>query len=650
MRMKSILKSCGLVLLLSAVTLTAAEWNLANREKTLNFKLTLDATALSYQVAALSKGAETVVVESSPLGIVRRDEAFTNGLAFVSAGKPKKFDTSYSMVTGKQRKLRDRGVEQSFAFKNAHGAPLEIVVRAYADGVAFAYRFPDATGKEITITADASGFNIPAGDAWMLPYDPVGVWAPAYEGDWQNKIPVGTAAPRDKRGWCFPALFNVRDHWVMLTEVGMDGSCFASHLQPKAKGGLYQMRLPETEETYGVAPQEATAKLPWQSPWRVIITGEKLATIVESSLVHHLSAPSEIADTSWIKPGRVSWSWWSDMSSPGDYEKLKSFVDLSAELGWEYSLVDCGWPDMKGGNVWQLNDYAKSKGVGLILWYNSGGKHSQVMDAGPRDLMDDPARRDAEMAKLEKAGIKGIKVDFMQSDKQYVIRLYEDILRDAARHHLFVDFHGSTIPRGWSRTFPNLLSMEAVAGAEQYWSTNFAEHAHTLDTIYVCTRNVVGPMDYTPVIFGNAKERVPHQTTNPHELALAVAFESGLLHFADSVTNYLATPDFVKRFIGQVPVVWDETKFLAGEPGKFVVIARRRGDEWYVAGLNGELVPREIILSLGFIGGGKYQAELIYDGSESRAFTEKNFTVRQKEVINLEMAGRGGFVLKLQTN
>jgi hypothetical protein len=251
------------------------------------------------------------------------------------------------------------------------------------------------------------------------------------------------------------------------------------------------------------------------------------------------------------------------------------------------------------------------------------------------------------MAKLEKAGIKGIKVDFMQSDKQYVIRLYQDILRDAARHHLFVDFHGSTMPRGWSRTFPNLLSMEAIAGAEQYWSTNFAANAHTLDTIYVCTRNVVGPMDYTPVIFGNAKERVPHQTTNPHELATAVVFESGLLHFADSVTNYLAAPDYVKRFMSRVPVVWDETKLLAGEPGEFVVIARRLGNEWFVAGLNGEAVPRIIKLPLEFLGRGKYQAELICDGNEPRGFSEKSFKVSQHETIDLEIAGRGGFVLFL---
>lgn len=638
------------VMLVQTVSMASepSNWTLENGDHNLRFNLSLHEGRLSYSVARLSDGAHAEVIESSPLGIVRLDTAFTNGLAFQGAGRLRKFDERYTMPTGKRRKLRNRGVEQAFRFKNAGGEVVEIVCRAYADGVAFAYRFPETNGAVVTITDETTGFKVPAGRAWMLPYDPVGIWAPAYESDWQNAISVGTSAPGDKRGWCFPALFNAKDSWMLLTEANLDGSSFATHLDGVATDGLYRIRLPEPEETYGVAPMEATATLPWQSPWRVIIVGNMAGDVAESSLVDHLSQSNQIGDTRWIRPGRVSWSWWSDMSSPGDFGKLKSFVDVAAHFGWEYSLVDCGWPDMRGGDVWQLNDYAKSKGVGLILWYNSGGKHSEVMDAGPRDLMHQPEVRRAEMARLRKAGIKGIKVDFMQSDKQYVLQLYCDILRDAAAHELLVDFHGSTIPRGWARTFPNLLTMEAIAGAEQYWSTNFAEHAHTFHTIYPYTRNVVGSMDYTPVIFGDAKERVPHLTTNPHELATAIAFESGLQHYADSASNYLAAPQFVQEFLRTIPVAWDETRFLAGEPGDFTVIARRHGNEWFVAGLNGRTTLRSVRLPLDFLQRGKHQAELIYDASQPRDFARRSFTVKRGEELTVEMAGRGGFALRLR--
>jgi hypothetical protein len=251
------------------------------------------------------------------------------------------------------------------------------------------------------------------------------------------------------------------------------------------------------------------------------------------------------------------------------------------------------------------------------------------------------------MARLQKAGIKGIKVDFMQSDKQYVVRLYHDILRDAAAHELLVDFHGSTIPRGWARTFPNLLSLEAIAGAEQYWSTNFAGHAHTFHTIYPYTRNAVGSMDYTPVIFGDARDRVPHRTTNPHELATAIAFESGLQHFADSASNYLAAPAFVQEFLKAIPVAWDETRFLAGEPGDFTIIARRKGPDWFIAGLNGTTTPRPVQVALNFLARGSHTAELIRDASQPREFARETFAAQRGQVLKVEMAARGGFAARL---
>ncbi|MBN1479493.1 glycoside hydrolase family 97 catalytic domain-containing protein, partial [candidate division KSB1 bacterium] len=303
-----------------------------------------------------------------------------------------------------------------------------------------------------------------------------------------------------------------------------------------------------------------------------------------------------------------------------------------------------------GGDIQDLIAYADSKGVGLILWYNSGGPHNQVPDACPCDIMDDPVKRRAEMQKLQEWGVKGIKVDFMQSDKQYVIQLYHDILLDAADYHLLVDFHGATIPRGWQRTFPNLMTMEGIRGAEQYWDVNFAENAHTFHTIYTFTRNVVGSMDYTPVIFGDAENKIPHQTTNAHELATAVAFESGLQHFADNAQNYLAQPDYVLDFLSTVPVAWDETQYIEGIPGKWIVMARRKKQDWYIVGLNGGLESRTISIPLPFLQENDYICLLITDGKQPREFTGDRLTVSKDDTLSLIMTGRGGFSARYSPN
>jgi alpha-glucosidase len=482
----------------------------------------------------------------------------------------------------------------------------------------------------------------------MLPYDAIAEWSPSYEAAWQNKIAIGKTSEAQYRGWCYPALFHVNNRWVLITEAGMDGTCFGTHLEPEAPEGRYRVRLPEVEETYGVAPQEASITLPWASPWRVIVVGTTPATILETNVVTDLSAPSEIKDTSWIKPGRVSWSWWSDKGSPHDYNRLVPFIDMSADFGWEYSLIDLGWESMYNGDVHQLLDYAKKKNVGLILWYNSGGPHNQVY-AGLRDIMDDPTKRRAEMAKLQKWGVKGIKVDFMQSDKQYVMQLYIDILRDAADHQLFVDFHGSTVPRGWERTFPNLLTSEGIRGVEQYWDPEFAENAHTFHTIYPITRNVVGPMDYTPVVFGGSPELQRNLTTHAHELALSVAFESGLQHFVDSVSAYRSQPGYVQQFLKDVPAVWDETRYLGGIPGELSLIARRSGSTWYIACLNGETLDKQVNVPLHILGKGSYTANIIEEGWTARSFEQRLETVKASDVLTLPVKGRSGFVIQLTT-
>jgi hypothetical protein len=470
------------------------------------------------------------------------------------------------------------------------------------------------------------------------------VYSPGYEKYFLNDVKTGTTSPMTS-GWCFPALFTADSSWVLLTEASLQRNYFGSHLQPEAPGGLYTIRQPEEGEGLGTGSIDATSTLPWEMPWRVIITGNRLATIVESNLVSHLNPPSVVQNTSWVKPGRSSWSWWSDAASSKDFNKLKSFVDLAADMGWEYSLVDANWNIMTGGTLEQLAQYANGKGVGLLAWYNSGGPHNKVTEQ-PRDIMSDPQRRKAEMQKLQQMGVKGIKVDFFQSDKQPVIQEYLDILKDAADHQIMVNFHGCTIPRGWSRTWPNLISMESVKGAENYiFASDYPEGTLLHNAILPFTRNVIGPMDYTPATFSNQK--YPHLTTYAYELALPVVFESGITHMADRVAAYKSLPAVPKQFIQTVPAAWDETRFLSGYPGDEAVLARRSGNVWYVAGINGEKKAKTLTVDLSFLNDGRKEATIIRDGKDARSFSSETKTVSRNARESVQVLPLGGFVMRI---
>jgi hypothetical protein len=645
-----ILISIYIIVFAFSCSIREKEWIVANKNKTLFFKLQLNNGKLSYAIDAISSdGKKRKAIEQSDIGLLREDDNFTEGFEFLETSLIKEINEEFTMLVGKQKKITNYCLEQVFTFKNKNGKRLQIIVRAYSDAIAFRYAFPDSSKGIFKVTKDITAFKVPSqGRAWIHPYMKVDTWAPSYESEWQNGIKIGTPAP-DTVGWAMPALFNTNDLWIMITEAGIDTACFATHFQQNCENGLYITRLPETNETYGVAPQYAEITLPWKSPWKVIIVGSTPKTILETNVVHSLSAPCVLKDTSWIKPGRVSWSWWSDPSSPSDFKKLIPFIDLSAKLGWEYSLLDLGWHVMKnGGDVKKLIEYAKSKNVGIILWYNSGGEHNKVSDACPCNIINDPQKRKEEFKKLQEWGVKGVKIDFMQSDKQYIMKLYQDILKDAAEYKLFVDFHGATIPRGWARTYPNLLTQEAIRGAEQYWDTVFAKNAHTFHTIYTFTRNVVGSMDYTPVIFSMPKGKVPHKTTNAHELATSVAFESGLQHFADDAKSYLSQPKYVLDFLSEVPVTWDETKYLDGEPGKLTLIARRKGQKWFVAGLNGLKENQIVTVKFDFLGEGIYKANIIKDGKDQFSYENEIIDISKNQELKINMAGRGGFVIVLQ--
>lgn len=583
----------------------------------------------------------------SAFGIKRRDESFTTGLRLESTAGPIRIDELSRLSHGKQSLIRTYANETRFEFQNENGAKLHLVVRVSDDGVAYRYAFPEEDTELYTVARELSSFNFASdGQFWGQPYDKVTMWSPAYEKFFVNALPIGSRVPFNLgTGWAFPALFKVNDHWLLLSEADLDQHYFGARLNPEPEGLEYTLAMPEADEALGYGNVEPNSSLPWTMPWRVLIIGKSLGTIVESTLIESLSEKTQLEDTNWIKSGRASWSWWSDHDSSKSFDKLKTFVDLAAEMGWEYSLVDANWNIMTGGSLEQLADYAKSKGIGLFVWYNSGGPHNEVTEQ-PRDLMFERETRRAEFARLQTLGIKGVKVDFFQSDKQDIIKLYLDILKDAADFQLMVNVHGSTIPRGWSRTYPNLMSMEAVRGAEAYtFDDTYANAAPLQNTILPFTRNVVGPMDYTPVTFTD--ELVPHETSNTHELALSVVFESGIVHLADSVEAYQGLPDAVKNFLRDVPSSWDETKFLAGEPGKFVVLARRSGNAWYIGGISGNEETRALTLDLSFLAG-DYVMTLIQDGDDKRSFREDSNHLNTPTTFDITLQPKGGFVIQLK--
>ncbi len=591
-----------------------------------------------------------VVVEPSPLGIIREDAGFEHHLEFLASEGPRTTSITYSLTQGKQIECRDHRSSLILHFATESGKKIDLHFATFNRGVAFRYSFPlpdDRSNPEekLRIIKEMTGFQIPRESRfWAQPYDEISKYTPAYERFYVDGIPSGTKAPGEQ-GWAFPMLLQTKQGtWMLITEAGLCEQYCGTRIAPKVENNLYRIRFPDPREGNHVGSAEPRVTLPMSTPWRTIITSPDLGEVVTSNIVTHLNPPNRFEQTDWIAPGRVSWSWISDHPSPRDARKLKKFVDLAAEMDWEYTLVDANWNMMQHGDVDDVLEYAREKGVGVLLWYNSGGPHNTVTEA-PRDRMHLPEVRREEFAKLQEKGVVGVKIDFFQSDKQSAMALYRDMLADAAEAELLVDFHGCTVPRGWVRTYPNLMTMEAVFGAEAYsFNADYSRKAPKHNTILPFTRNVVGAMDYTPVMFHDNK--YPHITTHAHELALSVIFQSGLLHFADSVEGFRAQPEPVKRFLRDVPVVWHETTLIDGFPGKSAVLARRHEDSWYLGGINGEKQRKEVAFPLDFLGPGKYRMLLISDGEGPRDFQVVEKTVTALDGVDLEMLPHGGFAIQ----
>ena len=512
-----------------------------------------------------------------------------------------------------------------------------LVLRLYNDGVALRYELEGLSGK---LPKELTAYRIGEGTRrWMQQ------WTDSYEGffpqaDTYKVKPVrsfsGTFTSPDGYNcrWGYPALLEPADGvFVLLSEANIERKQSASCLYNE--GELFRV-VPDKNEV--------SVEGSWHTPWRVAIIGS-LAEVVQSTLVTDVSEPSQIADVSWIKPGVVSWIYWAYNHGSNDYQIIKKYVDMAAVLHLPYVLIDAEWDTMKDGKT--IEDaiaYARLQGVQPMIWYNSSVGWVDGAPT-PKFRLNKAEDREREFAWCEKLGVAGVKIDFFSGDDQRNMDYCLDLLECAARHHLLVNFHGATIPRGWQRTWPNLLSTEAVYGAEWYNNVpTFTDKAAAHNATLPFTRNVVGPMDYTPCAFTNSQH--PHITTDAHELALTVLFESGLQHLADRPESFLSQPSDVRQFLSELPAAWDETRLLAGYPGRYVVMARRSGERWYVAGINAEQQPRQTTFMMP--ADGTFRTAIVFSDNQQNP---GHFAISQLENVRrpmtYSMAPNGGFVMVL---
>jgi alpha-glucosidase len=587
------------VALVAGVPGAASAWTVRSPGGALEAAVVQDAPGGPLRLEMRRSGTPAL---SSALGITTSDGDFSSGLTFARR-TDRTVDERFDTVVGKRLRHHLRANEMTLAFRGPRGADLQLVVRAADDGIAYRYVLPGR--GEVDVTGESSAFTAPSGTrAWLLP------WRPNYENHYED-VPLAAARPRI---YGFPALLSVgRGAYALITESDVDGRYAASQMTVAAgEPGVLHVTLPEPS-VHGA--------LPLATPWRVAVIGS-LEAVTESDLALDLGTPSQLQDTGWIQPGTVAWSWWSDGSSPRSCERQKQYVDYAASVGWPYVLVDEGWspewmPD--------LVRYAADRGVRIIVWSRW-------------DDLETQAERDALLPLWKSWGVAGVKVDFMNSDTQARMAWYDAIARDTAAQHLLLNFHGATPPRGIQRTWPHVLAVEGVRGAEDY---NLGYLTPTHNVTLPFTRNAIGSMDYTPVTFSADRREV----SAGHELALSVVYESGLQHPADSIESYSGR-GVAEAFLQRVPTVWDDTELVSGFPGREATFARRSGDDWFVGSIVAG-AARTIDVPLRFLPAGRsFVAEVVDDsGHDDLVVTRRR--VDQGDRLRVPVSEDGGFAAVL---
>lgn len=588
------------------------------------------------------------VLRESRLGLVRDDADFSRGLRLLSASRAEAVRDRYEILTSKRRVNLYRANRRVFRLATASGQRMEIVFQVSDDGVAFRYHFPGAGGGVRRLTEEVSSFRFPPGTrAWLQPMSVArSGWEktnPSYEEFYEKDIPAGTPSPLGA-GWVYPALFRSGDTWLLVSEAGVGRNYCGTRLRHESPEGEYRVGFPDPRESVPGGPVNPESRLPWLTPWRLVVVGS-LKTVAESTLGVDLADGPRRVVAPPPEPGKASWSWPLLGDEQTKYDVQRRFIDYAAEMGWRYCLIDALWDKQIGyEKVKELVDYARGRGVRILLWYNSAGDWNTSPQT-PRNLMLTRESRRREFERLRAMGVAGLKVDFFGGDGQSVMAYYLDIMEDAAPYGFVLNFHGATLPRGWQRTYPHLMTMEAVRGLEfATFTQKDADEGPTHAAMLPFTRNVFDPMDFTPVVLDRLP-RTERRTSSAFELALSVLFTSGIQHYAEIPEGMGKAPDYVRDFLKRVPSVWDDTRFLDGHPGRFAVLARRGSGRWYVAGINGEAAAKSLTLDLRGLRP-RGPATLITDGGGGNlSFRRETVSAGPDMRLEVTMAPRGGFVM-----
>lgn len=596
------------------------------------------------------------MLEPSALGLVTDRADFTRGMT-VTGHEAGKIDTVYTMRGTKASEVHYRANELSVSMATADKHSVTVCFRVSNNDVAFRYLIHKKDDESaMKVFQEMTSFRLPEKTTTFITpqSDPMIGWKrtkPSYEEVYSADAPM-TAKSQYGRGYTFPALFRVGDDgWVLVSETGTDGRYAGCRLLDYNPETGYAIGLPMEGENNGIGQATPGMALPALTPWRTITVGRTLAPIVETTVAYDV-VEERYAASETYRPGRYTWSWliWQDNSI--NYKDQVAFIDLAAEMGYEYCLVDGCWDTNIGRErMAELSRYARSKGVSLMLWYNSNGYWNDAPQT-PKQKMNTVGERRREMAWMKSIGIKGIKVDFFGGDKQVTMQLYEDILTDANDFGLQVIFHGCTLPRGWERMFPNFVASEAVLASENVYFTDEAARREAFDlTLHPFCRNAVASMDWGGTIMNTRmsrdnKRRHRRHTTNVFEMAAAVVIQTSIQCIAIQPNNLKELTADELTFLRSVPTEWDETRFVDGYPGRYAVIARRCGDRWLIAGLNATDAPLTLTLDLPFVAGRQLTALTDVKTKDGTTVTEvAKVKTNKKNRVKVTILPSGGVIL-----
>lgn len=592
-------------------------------------------------------------LKPSPLGMIANIGDFSSGMSLEKNVSINKIDETYELASIKKSKVHYVANEAVFSFTQQGKTIYDVIFRISNNDVAFKYKmYPQGETLSCVVKQEATGFAFPDGTTTFLcpQSKPMGGFArtsPSYETSYTADDVAG------KNGWgegyTFPCLFRNGDNgWVLVSETGVNGGYCASRLLGH-KEGVYTIGFPQEGEANGNGTVSLGIALPGETPWRTITVGKTLAPIVETTVPFDVVKPLYPAKGEYTY-GRGSWSWIIGMDGSTNYKEQLRYIDFSAAMGYQSVLVDALWDKQIGRDkIEELAKYGKDKGVALYLWYNSNGYWNDAPQT-PRGIMDNAIARRKEMKWMQSIGIRGIKVDFFGGDKQMTMQLYEDILSDANEYGLLVIFHGCTLPRGWERMYPNFASSEAVLASENlHFSQGSCDHEAFNATLHPFIRNTVGSMDFGGSALNkyynadNAPRGSRRVTSDVYALATAVLFQSPVQHFALAPNNLTDAPSWAIDFMKEVPTTWDEVRFIDGYPGKYVILARRHGDKWYIAGVNAQKETLKLKVNLPMFSNGE-KVRLFSDDKALQGGV-KQIGIGKKQELQLTIPCNGGVLI-----